>query len=139
MAAPNVLEWAEHYGPVRLRRNLMLGRHLIPQAAQRARQRLLRRQQDGPGPLDGDAEAEFLVELWAMGILPAHLVQQIAERSALVAPRPQISLLAAMGSEGRYPGNCTQQLRTYLRMNENAFSTAVACQGYDVEPYVAST
>ena len=46
-----------------------------------------------PGPLDGDDEVDTLLELWAMGLLSATLLQNIAASACNVAPRPQMTAL----------------------------------------------
>ena len=59
MERPDLNEWAVNFGPVRLRRRLLL-RRAVPQLADReagARE---------PGPLEGDPEAELLVDLFGL-------------------------------------------------------------------------
>ena len=111
MERPDLNEWAINFGHARLRRRSLLRRG-VPQLADReagARE---------PGPLEGDPEAELLVELWAMGVLPAVRIQTIAASSVLSAYRPQMDVLAGLGNGGRNPGVITRDLRRYLRLSQ---------------------
>ena len=71
------------------------------------------------GALDGDPEAELLVELWSLGLLSAQLVQQIAQAANTVVPRPPIAVLASLGSEGRNRGNIHRDLVRKLTLETN--------------------
>ena len=110
---PNLNEWVRRYAPLRLRRH-----RALRQLQQQMPARPVRRGTE----LDGDPEAELLVELWSMGIIPANWVQHIAAASAAAAPRPQINLLANMGSAGQYTNNIARDFRRLLRLNENGIA-----------------
>ena len=112
MGEPDLNAWALQYGPVRLRRR-------ISPLAKAVAQRLSRHRDTGPGPLDGDAEVEALVELWAVGLLSASVLQQIGAAAHIAAPRPQMEVLARLGHFGRYTNNISRDLRGHLRLNTN--------------------
>ena len=69
-----------------------------------------------PGPLDGDDEVDTLLELWAMGLLSATLLQNIAASACNVAPRPQMTALKNLGSGGVHQGNAHRDLQRKLNM-----------------------
>ena len=48
------------------------------------------------GPLDGEKEVELLIELWALGLVAARTIRDIAVAAHLVAPRPQTLALRSM-------------------------------------------
>ena len=52
------------------------------------------------GPLDGDAEVDVLLELWALGLMSVVLLQTIAAAACKVAPRPAMATLAKIGAPG---------------------------------------
>ena len=58
-----------------------------------------------PGPLDGDPEVDVLLELWALGMIAATVLVQVAKAACLVAPRPQAETLSALGHRGANPGS----------------------------------
>ena len=112
MDRPDLNQWAAHYGPVRLRRQGLLRRaqQLDPPRGLQAAP---------AGGLDGDPESELLVELWSMGMLPAVWVQAIAAASNAAAPRPQMGLLADLGSAGQYRCNSPRGFRSLFRQPEH--------------------
>ena len=77
MEQPNLWEWAARYGPARVRRNVLRSNPL----ARQVRNRLSR----GVCALDGDQEVELLVEMWAMGMIPASLCQCIGAAACAAA------------------------------------------------------
>ena len=48
----------------------------------------------GCEPLDGDDEVDTLLELWALGVLSATLLQVVAASARNVSPRPQMQILS---------------------------------------------
>ena len=62
------------------------------------------------GPLEGDAEVDVLLELWALGILSASMVQYIAAAANKAAPRPQMATLAGLGTHGAWKANIHRDL-----------------------------
>ena len=73
----------------------------------------------GGGSLDGDVEVDTLVELFALGLLSATTVREIAAAAIIVAPRPQMATLAALGTSGRHKNNILRDLTTKLNLNAN--------------------
>ena len=47
--------------------------------------------------LDGDAEVELLIELWALGLMAATTSQMIGAAAMWAAPRAPMSAVASMG------------------------------------------
>ena len=70
--------------------------------------------------VDGDPEAELLVELWSLGLLSATLVQQIAAASNKAAYRPQIAALADCGGKGVHRGNIHRDFARKLGMEQTS-------------------
>ena len=68
------------------------------------------------GPLDGDEEVDTLLELWALGLLSATLLQVIAASACQVAPRPQMQILNHLGAQGSHLGNAHRDLERKLNM-----------------------
>ena len=56
------------------------------------------------GPLEGDEEVEMLVELFALGLMSATAVRDIAATAQRMAPRPQMEALASLGPIGHLFG-----------------------------------
>ena len=72
----------------------------------------------GAGPLDGDPEVDKLLELFALGLLSATTIRDIAGAAVQVAPRPQMNVLAALGTEGRHSNNIHRELSRKLMLNK---------------------
>ena len=62
------------------------------------------------GPLDGDPEVDTLLELWALGLLSAVVLQVIADAACKVAPRPPMQALANIGTKGDHKNNAHRDL-----------------------------
>ena len=72
--------------------------------------------QDGPsGLLDGDPEADVLLELWALGQISGPTLQQIGQAANAAAPRPQVQTLSRLGGGGHNPGSIHRDLERKLR------------------------
>ena len=48
----------------------------------------------------GDPEVACLLQLWALGLLPATTLQSIAKAAMEVAPRSQMEILRGIGTQG---------------------------------------
>jgi hypothetical protein len=66
--------------------------------------------------LDGDDEVDTLLELWALGLLSATLLQVIAASACNVAPRPQMQILSNIGSQVAHHGKAHRDLERKLNM-----------------------
>ena len=66
--------------------------------------------------LEDDAEVKCLLELWALGLLSAVLLQTIAASACQVAPRPAMRILAQLGGAGSAPGNAHRDLQRQLQL-----------------------
>ena len=55
---------------------------------------------DVGGLLEGDAELELLIELWALGLMAATALQMIAAAALQAKPRAPMSALASVGATG---------------------------------------
>ena len=113
MSGPDLRLWALQHGPARRKRAA------VAEACEGGGPERPAQRPRGAGPLDGDAEVELLCELWAIGSIPAHVLQQIGEAAVVSSPRPQMSALAALGSHGAYKGNITRDLRQLLHLGSN--------------------
>ena len=69
-------------------------------------------------PLFGDEEVDLLLELFALGLLPASTLQQICAAADRVASRPQTKLVASLGAQGRHANNVHRDLVTKLKLNQ---------------------
>ena len=67
--------------------------------------------------LDGDREVETLLELWALGLLSAVTLCTIAIAANISAPRPQMTALAGIGTQGTYSNNCHRDLARKLQFS----------------------
>ena len=77
----------------------------------------------GPaGLLDDDPEIIVLLELWALGLIPASTLQQIGNASNIVAPRPAAAALAALGTHGAYKGNIHRDLMKQLQLTQDSLA-----------------
>ena len=79
------------------------------------------------GPLDGDAEVDTLLELWAMGLLSAITLQMIASSACKVAPREQMVELSRIGTEGVWRGNAHRDLKAKINMGNLDVKIARPC------------
>ena len=76
----------------------------------------LPQQNPGRGPLDGDDEVDALIELWALGLISATVLQMIAAAACNVAPRPQMQVLKALGTSGIHANNAHRDLERKLNL-----------------------
>ena len=56
------------------------------------------------GPFDGDKEVELLIELWALGLVGARTIRDIAKAAHATAPRPQTLALGSMSDANLHRG-----------------------------------
>eukprot|EP00974_Lingulodinium_polyedra_P037597 3606844-Lingulodinium_polyedra.AAC.1 len=90
----------------RLQRALLAQAHGLDLPAER----------DARGPLDGDEEVDLLLELWALGLVSAKTLRDIAGASHRAAPRPQTEALSAIGKSGALSGNIHRDLARKLNL-----------------------
>ena len=76
----------------------------------------LPQQNPGRGPLDGDDEVDALIELWALGLISATVLQMIVAAACNVAPRPQMQVLKALGTSGIHANNAHRDLERKLNL-----------------------
>ena len=71
---------------------------------------------DSQGPVEGDAEVDLLMELFALGLMPATTVRDICAAAHAVAPRPQTGVMAHLGASGAHASNVYRDLVRKLNM-----------------------